>query len=81
MEYASKTASNVTENWISNNTGLGIWIDNELVYKRDIPIKKSLVSSKKMISGIKKGYTSSSPDRKKPPTLWGPIIVEIRVWE
>lgn len=81
MVSASKTASNVTENWISNNTGFGIWMDNEIIYKRDIPIKKYLVSSKKMISGIRKGGTSSSPTRNKPPSLWGPAIAEVRAWE
>lgn len=80
MELANKSASNVTEQWISNIAGFGMWIDNETIYKRDLPIKRSLVSSKKIISGIKKGQIGGLT-RKNPPTLLGPAIAEVRVWE
>jgi len=76
---ANKTASNVTEPWVSNSTGFGIWIDNETIYNRNISLKISLISTKKIISGIEKGQTSGST-RKNPPVLWGPAIVEVRVW-
>ena len=78
---ANRSFSNVTTPWISNTTGFGLWIDNETIYKRDMPVKKSLVSIKKIISGITKGQTSGAETRKDPPTLWGPAIVEVRVWE
>jgi len=80
MELANRTASNVTEPWVSNVTGFGIWIDNETIYNRNISLKKSLISTKKIISGIEKGRTSGLT-RKNPPTLWGPAIVEVRVWD
>jgi len=80
LDFANKTASNVTELWLPNSIGYGIWIDNEPIYNRDIPIKKSLISSKKMVSGIRKG-PSSSNTRQNPPTLWGPAIFEVRAWE
>lgn len=80
MEFANKTVSNVTESFVYNISGFGIWIDNEAIYTRDMPLKKSLISSKKIISGIEKGKTSGLT-RKNPPTLFGPIVVEVRVWQ
>ena len=79
LVLANRTTSNVTELWVSNVTGFGIWINNESIYNNNISLKKSLISTKKIISGIEKGQTSGST-RKNPPTLFGPIIVEIRVW-
>jgi len=80
LVLANRTASNVTELWVSNVTGVGIWINNETIYNNNISLKKSLISTKKIISGIEKGQTSVST-RKNPPTLWGPVIVEVRVWQ
>ena len=80
LEYANKIASNVTDLFVSNNMGFGVWIDNEAIYTRDMPIKKSLVSSKKVISGVEKGETGGET-RKNPPTLFGPTVVEVRVWQ
>ena len=80
MVFANRTASNVTELLISDTMGYGLWIDNEAIYTRDMPIKKSLVSSKKIISGIAKSQTTGET-RKNPPTLLGPVIVEVRVWQ
>lgn len=77
---ANRTASNVTEGWVPSNTGFGLWINNEAIYTRDMPIKKSLVSSKKIISGIEKGELGGLT-RKNPPALFGPVIVEVRVWQ
>lgn len=81
MVFANKTASNITSLWVSDTTGIGIWINNENVYSKNVPIKKSLISSKKIISGIKKGQAPSSNTRQNPPVLWGPAIAEVRVWE
>ncbi len=81
MVLANKTASNVTSMWVYNTTGIGIWVNNQTIYNKDLPLKKSLVSSKKIVSGIKKGVVPSPHSRQNPPTLWGPAIVEVRVWE
>ncbi|MFH0867870.1 MAG: hypothetical protein V1831_01025 [Candidatus Woesearchaeota archaeon] len=80
LEYASKTVSNVTGPFVNNVTGFGVWINNEAIYTRDIPIKKSLVSSKRIVSGIEKGK-SGGLTRKNPPTLFGPVVFEVRVWQ
>jgi len=79
LERANKTASNVTDLFLPSNIGFGIWIDNESIYNRDVPIEKSLVSTKKILSGIEKGQTSGET-RDLPPKLLGPAIVEVRVW-
>ena len=81
LANANRMTSNVTEPWIPTAMGLGVWINNETIYKRDTTIKKSLVSSKKIISGVSKGQSSGSATRKDPPALWGPAILEVRVWE
>ena len=54
MEQAAAFARNITEELIPARFGIGIWVDNELIYKRDKPITKGLVSSRKIISGIAK---------------------------
>lgn len=81
LDLANKTASNVTQFLVTNTIGFGLWIENEAIYTRDIPIKKALVSSKKILSGIEKGQSSGSETRKNPPTLLGPIVIEVRVWQ
>ena len=63
MEQASAFAMSVTEDLIPARFGIGIWVDNELIYSRDRPVTKGLVSSRKIISGIAKekpieGYTA-----------------------
>lgn len=80
IEFANKTVQNLTEPFISNITGFGMWINNESIYQRSTPITSSLVSNKKIISGIAKGKTSGET-RQDPPALWGPAIIEVRVWE
>jgi hypothetical protein len=81
MGFASNSVLSVVEPLLPDIRGFGVWIDDELIYKRDMPIKKSLISSKKIISGLSKGQTGGSEIREDPPTLWGPVIVEVRVWE
>ena len=80
---ANKTASNVTELLVPDTMGFGIWIGNEAIYTRDLLIKKSLVSSKRIVSGLgkKNPEISGDPTRKNPPVLVGPFIVESRVWQ
>lgn len=80
LEYANKTISNVTGPFVGNITGFGVWIDNETIYTRDLPLTKSLISSKKIISGITKGQ-SASETRKYPPILFGPVTFEVRTWQ
>ena len=63
IEQASKFARNITEALIPTRFGVGIYVNNELIYGRDKPITRSLVSSRKLISGIAKerpidGYTA-----------------------
>ena len=79
LDMANKVASNVTDFFIPSNTGFGIWVDNEVIYSRNMEITNSLVSTKKIISGIEKGKTNGET-REKPPTLLGPVVVEVRVW-
>ena len=80
ISRANKTASNVTAPLIPDTSGFGVWIDNEAVYIRDKAIIKSLTSSKKIISGVAKGQQTAKT-RNNPPTLFGPAVVEIRVWQ
>ena len=79
LEYANKTTSNVTDLLVPDIIGFGVWIDNETIYQRDMPIEESLVLSKKIVSGTAKGG-SWGKTRQNPPTLLGPVIVEVRVW-
>lgn len=63
MDLASQFAINISESLIPQRFGMGIWVDDELIYTRSNPISKSLVSSRKLISGITKdkpihGYSS-----------------------
>jgi hypothetical protein len=60
---ASTFAENVTEKLIPQRFGVGIWVNGELIYKKSKPVTKTLVSSRKLISGIAKekpieGYTA-----------------------
>lgn len=61
---------NVTVNIIPQNYGFSVLINDENIYMRNLSIKRSLVSSRVLVSGI--SNTSS---------LWGPAVIEIRVWE
>ena len=79
LEYANKTVSNVTEPLVPDIIGFGVWVDDETIYQRDMPIKESLVLSKKIVSGTAKGQ-SGGGTRQNPPTLLGPVVVEVRVW-
>ena len=80
LSFANKTASNVTEPLVAANIGFGIWVNSEAIYTRDIPLKKSLVSSKILVSGFKKGQ-SNVYNRQNPPKLSEPVIMEVRVWQ
>jgi hypothetical protein len=81
LDRANRTASNFTELWISNLTGIGIWINNQSVFNRGTPITRNLISTRKIISGVQYGESFGSGTRADPPTLWGPIIAEVRAWE
>jgi hypothetical protein len=77
---ANLTAKNVSSPLIPTLNGFGLWIDGEAIYSRDLPLKKSLISSKKIVSGSAKGQQTGET-RNNPPTLFGPAIVEVRVWQ
>lgn len=60
---AQDFAANITKDLLPDKFGIGIWIDDELIYSNEKPISKNLVSSRKLISGIAKekpieGYIS-----------------------
>jgi hypothetical protein len=77
---ANKSTSNVTDLFVPQTHGFGLWIDGEVIYARDAPIKQSLISSKKIVTGVAKGQTTGIT-RNNPPELLGPIVVEVRVWK
>jgi len=80
INRANKTASNVTEPLVPDASGFSMLIDEETIYSRDRPLTKSLVASKRIVSGVAKGQQTAET-RKNPPTLFGPVIIEIRVWQ
>lgn len=51
---------NLSEDIIPGNYGFSLLVNGEEIYSRDIPVKKTLVSSRKMISGIAKTASSES---------------------
>jgi len=54
LDLANEFAQNVSEGMVSGIFGYSIAIDNETIYTRINPVTNSLVSSKKIISGIQK---------------------------
>lgn len=70
LELSKKFAINLTDNIIPSNYGLGVFVNEEEIYSRNITIKKALVASRSITSGI-----------ADINSLWGPVIIEIRVWE
>ena len=63
MGIAKNLITDLTDQLIPSNYGLSIVIDGEEIYSRSVPIKKALVSSRKLVSGITKaqpteGYTA-----------------------
>ena len=80
IDRANKTAGNVTEPLVPDTNGFSILIDEEAIYSRDKPLTKSLASSKRIVSGIAKGQQTAET-RNNPPTLFGPVVAEIRVWQ
>lgn len=62
-ELAANFTRNITEGVIPSNYGFSVLVNDEVIYSRSLPLTRSLVSSKKIISGIAKakpteGYTS-----------------------
>ncbi|MBI1935006.1 VWA domain-containing protein, partial [Candidatus Woesearchaeota archaeon] len=53
-DLASNLTKNLTGDIIPSAYGLSILVDDEEIYSRNIPVRKTLVSSRKMISGIAK---------------------------
>ncbi|MBW2999982.1 hypothetical protein KY339_04880 [Candidatus Woesearchaeota archaeon] len=53
MGLAENLTRNITEGFVPDAYGFGLWISNELIYKRNIPIT-SIVTSKRIISGMEK---------------------------
>lgn len=60
---AENFTKNLTEDIIPKNYGFSVLVDGDEIYSRNIPVAKSLVSTRKIISGIAKakptnGYTA-----------------------
>lgn len=53
-ELARNFTKNLTEDIIPTDYGFSILVNDEEIYSRNIPLKKALVSSRKIISGIAK---------------------------
>lgn len=63
LELAKKFTSNVTYSLIPERMGFGLYVDGEEIYLRDKDVTRSIISSRKIISGITKsrptdGFTS-----------------------
>mgnify|MGYP001595541651 CR=1 FL=1 len=63
IDIAKNFTKNLTEDIIPKNYGFSVLVDGEEIYSRNIPVTKSLVSTRKIISGIAKakptkGYTA-----------------------
>ncbi|MBI2647564.1 hypothetical protein HYW99_03735, partial [Candidatus Woesearchaeota archaeon] len=54
LDLASNFTKNITDEIIPDRYGFSVLVDGEEIYSRDLPLKKSLVSTRKMISGIAK---------------------------
>ncbi len=51
---ANKLMQNITKSLIPEKYGIGLYINDELIYQKEKPITSSLISSRKLISGIAK---------------------------
>lgn len=69
-DLAANLAKNLTEGIIPKNYGYSVLADGQSIYTRNATMKSGLVSSRMMVSGLS-GMSN----------FWGPIIVEIRVWQ
>jgi len=63
IERAGNLTKNLTESVIPSRYGFSILVNDEEIYSRSLPVKRALVSSRKIISGIAKakpteGFTS-----------------------
>ena len=54
IELAKNFSGNVTDSLVPARFGVGVYVDGEEIYSRNIPITRTLVSSRKIISGIAK---------------------------
>ncbi|MBI2655540.1 VWA domain-containing protein [Candidatus Woesearchaeota archaeon] len=54
IDLAKNFTKNLTEDIIPKNYGFSVLVNGEEIYKRDLPVSKALVSSRKIISGIAK---------------------------
>jgi len=62
ISLAQNIARNVTDNLIPDTFGFGIWVNNDLIYEKESLSrnKTSLISYKKLISGIAHGKPTES---------------------
>lgn len=76
IDNAEGLMKNLTDALIPQNYGVGVYVDEEVIYARQRSIGRTLISSRKIISGVAEGV-----DEDELPGLWGPVVVEFRVWE
>jgi hypothetical protein len=65
LELARNFTRNVTNSMIPERFGMGVYVDGEEIYARNKPITRTLISSRKIITGIAKdkptdGFTSKA---------------------
>ena len=70
QSLATNFTKNITEEVVPKNYGFGVLIDGKNIYTRNLTLNNELVSSRSMVSGIS-GASS----------LWGPNMIELRVWD
>ena len=63
IDLAKNFTKNLTDDLVPSNYGFSVLVNGEDIYSRNLPIKSSLVSSRKIVSGIAKakptqGYTA-----------------------
>ena len=54
VDTAKRLTTNLTYQLIPANYGFSIFVDGEEIYSNSVPLKKALVSSRKLVSGIAK---------------------------
>ena len=76
IDNAEGLMKNLTDALIPQNYGVGVYVDDDVIYARQRSIGRTLISSRKIISGVAEGI-----DGDALPGLWGPVVIEFRVWE
>ena len=54
FDIAENFIKNITQGILPERLGFGVWISNDLIYKRDYPAQSSVASARKMLSGYER---------------------------